>query len=166
MTISTSLLAFSISRLSYSLLKFNMYLFFVDIQFVHIIWFHLIIFIGLLIFSSKFTDYLQLFCTEATYMINQSSQKYAKYGAVRSTTFNSTLQFYNIALQYWLYSFNSLGPSDAIWRWRSWSTLVQVMACCLTAPSHYLNLCWLVISKVLWNSSEGTIIRRYEDINQ
>ena len=24
--------------------------------------------------------------------------------------------------------FNSLGPSDAIWRWRSWSTLVQVMA--------------------------------------
>ena len=23
------------------------------------------------------------------------------------------------------------------------STLVQVMACCLTAPSHYLNQCWL-----------------------
>ena len=33
-------------------------------------------------------------------------------------------------------SFNSLGPGDTIWRWRSWSTLVQVMACCLTAPSH------------------------------
>ena len=33
----------------------------------------------------------------------------------------------------------SLGHSDAICRWRSWSTLVQVMACCLTAPSHYLN---------------------------
>ena len=32
---------------------------------------------------------------------------------------------------------NLLGPSDAIWCWRS--TLVQVMACCLTAPSHYLN---------------------------
>ena len=30
----------------------------------------------------------------------------------------------------------SLGPSDAIRRWRSWSTLVQVMACYLTAPSH------------------------------
>ena len=27
------------------------------------------------------------------------------------------------------YFINSLGPSDAIWRWRSWSTLVQVMAC-------------------------------------
>ena len=43
----------------------------------------------------------------------------------------------------------SLGPSDAIWRWRSWSTLVQVMACCLTAPSHYLNEFWLIISMVL-----------------
>ena len=24
------------------------------------------------------------------------------------------------------------------------------MACCLKAPSHYLNQCWIVISKVLW----------------
>ena len=43
---------------------------------------------------------------------------------------------------------NSLGPSDAIWRQKSGSTLAQVMACCLTAPSHYLNQCWLIISKV------------------
>ena len=48
---------------------------------------------------------------------------------------------------------NSLGPSDTIWHWRSWSTLVQVMACCLMAPSHYLNQCWLINSKVLWHSS-------------
>ena len=34
---------------------------------------------------------------------------------------------------------NSLWPSDAVWRQRSGSTLAQVMACCLTAPSHYLN---------------------------
>ena len=40
---------------------------------------------------------------------------------------------------------NSLWPSDAIWWHRSWSTLVQVMACCLTAPSHYLNQCWLIV---------------------
>ena len=26
--------------------------------------------------------------------------------------------------------------------WILWSTLVQVMACCLMAPSHYLNHCW------------------------
>ena len=38
---------------------------------------------------------------------------------------------------------NSLRPSDAIWRHTSGSTLAQVMACCLTAPSHYLNQCWL-----------------------
>ena len=63
-------------------------------------------------------------------------------------------------------SVNSLGPSDTIWCWRAWSTLVQVMACCLMAPSHYLNQCWLIISKVLWYSSEDIIIRRFEDTNQ
>ena len=42
--------------------------------------------------------------------------------------------------------FNSLWPSDAIWQQGSRSTLVQVMACCLTAPSHYLNQCWLIIT--------------------
>ena len=47
---------------------------------------------------------------------------------------------------------NSLRPSDAIWRHRSGSTLAQVMVCCLTAPSHYLNQCWLVISEVQWHS--------------
>ena len=62
--------------------------------------------------------------------------------------------------------FNSLGPRNAIWRWRSWSTLVKVMACCLTAPSYYLNRCWLIISKVMWHSSEDIIKRRFEDTNQ
>ena len=31
---------------------------------------------------------------------------------------------------------------------RSGPTLAQVMACCLTAPSHYLNQCWLIIIEV------------------
>ena len=37
-----------------------------------------------------------------------------------------------------------------------WSgpALAQIMACWLTAPSHYLNQCWLIISKVQWHSSE------------
>ena len=47
---------------------------------------------------------------------------------------------------------HSLWPSDAMWRQRSGSTLAQVMACCLAAPSHYLNQCWLIISEVLWHS--------------
>ena len=32
------------------------------------------------------------------------------------------------------------------------------MAYCLTAPSHYLNQCWHIISEVLWHSSQGIII--------
>ena len=56
---------------------------------------------------------------------------------------------------YWLWQyryFNSLGPCDAIWRQKTGSTLAQVMACCLMAPSHYLNQCWLIISEVQWHS--------------
>ena len=48
--------------------------------------------------------------------------------------------------------FNSLWPSGTIWRQRSGSTLAQVMACCLMAPSHYLSQCWPLIRKVLWYS--------------
>ena len=33
------------------------------------------------------------------------------------------------------------------------------MACCLTAPSHYLNQCWLNISKVQWHPSESNFTR-------
>ena len=47
---------------------------------------------------------------------------------------------------------DSLGLSEAIWRYRPGSILVQVMACCLTAPSHHLNQCWLIIKGVLWHS--------------
>ena len=61
---------------------------------------------------------------------------------------------------------NTLWPSDIIRRQGNESTLAQVMACCLTAPSHYLNQCWLIISKVLWHSSEDIIIRRFEYTNQ
>ena len=56
----------------------------------------------------------------------------------------------------WVQRINSLRPSDAIWRQWSWTTLAQVMACCLTAPSHYLNQCWLIIRGVLWHTSESS----------
>ena len=55
---------------------------------------------------------------------------------------------------------NSLWPSDVIWQQKSGSTLAQVMASCLTAPSHYLNQCWLIISKVLWYLSEHIMIKK------
>ena len=56
-------------------------------------------------------------------------------------------------------SFNSLRPSDAIWRQRTRSTLAHKMACCLTAPSQYLNQCWLIISEVQWHSYKGIFTR-------
>ena len=59
----------------------------------------------------------------------------------------------------WPQCVNSLWPSDAKWQQGSRSTLVQVMACCLMAPSHYLNQCWLIISKVQWHSSECNFTR-------
>ena len=53
--------------------------------------------------------------------------------------------------------FNSLWPSDVIWHHRSCSTLFQLMACCLTTPSYYLNQCWLLTSDLLWHSNESII---------
>ena len=63
------------------------------------------------------------------------------------------------------YAIKSLWPNDAIWRQTSRSTLVQVMAYCLTAPSHYLNQCWLIISEVKWLSYEGNFISYASAIN-
>ena len=60
---------------------------------------------------------------------------------------------------------NSLWPSDTIWWQISGSTLAQVMACCLMAPSHYLNQCWLIISEVQWHSHWGNFTRDASTIN-
>ena len=58
----------------------------------------------------------------------------------------------------------SLRLSDTIWWHRSGSTLAQVLTCCLTAPSHYLNQCWLLINGVLWHSPMTNFIGRYQFI--
>ena len=55
---------------------------------------------------------------------------------------------------------NSLWPNDAMWWFRTGSALAQVMACCLTAPSHNLNQCWLVIKCVLWHSPESSFHKK------
>ena len=62
---------------------------------------------------------------------------------------------HNTVYIYMYLSIDSLAPSDFIWQHRTLSTLVQVMACCLTAPSHNLNQCWLIIKGVLWHSPES-----------
>ena len=61
---------------------------------------------------------------------------------------------------------NSLWPRDAIRRHRSRSTLAQAMACCLTAPSHYLNQCWFIISKIQLHSSDGNFTGDTPVINE
>ena len=65
-----------------------------------------------------------------------------------------------------IFTINSLRPSDAIWRQRSGSTSDQVMAWCLMAPNHYLNQCWLIISKAEWHSSKGKFTRDTSVINR
>ena len=59
---------------------------------------------------------------------------------------------------------NSLGPGDAMWQ-RIWSTLVQVMACCLMAPSNCLNQFWLIINEILWHSPVGNFTVSAQDIS-
>ena len=54
---------------------------------------------------------------------------------------------------------NTLFPSDAIWRYRTRSTLVQVVAWCLMAPSHYLKQCWLNIKWGQWHLFKGNSTR-------
>ena len=54
---------------------------------------------------------------------------------------------------------NSFWPSNTILRKRSGSTLAQVMACCLTTPSHYLNQCRLIMNEDLWQSPDGNFTR-------
>ena len=59
---------------------------------------------------------------------------------------------------------SSIWPWDTIWWHRSGSTLAQVMACCLTALSHYLNQCWF-FGRIQWHSAEGNVIRDTSSIN-
>ena len=49
-----------------------------------------------------------------------------------------------------------------MWRHRSASVFVQAMACRLTAPSHFLNQCWIIISSILWHLLERHFTLRGE----
>ena len=60
---------------------------------------------------------------------------------------------------------NSLWSSVVLWRQKSGSTLAQVMAFCLAAPSRYLNQCWLTISGVLWLAPESNFIGSSQKFN-
>ena len=51
--------------------------------------------------------------------------------------------------------FNKLCPTDATWWHRSGSTLAQIMACCLTVQSPFLNQCWFLSVRFRWHSNES-----------
>ena len=59
----------------------------------------------------------------------------------------------------------ALWPSDGIWQHRFRSTLTQIMACCLTTPSHYLNRHWLIMNEVLWHSPDINFTGNTQYIN-
>ena len=46
----------------------------------------------------------------------------------------------------------SLWHCDGLWWHRSGSNFFKVMACCLTAPRHYLNQCWRIINQFVITS--------------
>ena len=106
--------------------------------------------------------YLPILRTQLQYFIpvgrNNISNVERNFIMVGAKIVNRTVMF----TWSWL---NSLWPRDTIWRHRSGSTLVQVMAWCLTAPSHYLNQYWLITSKVQWHSSHGNFTRYTSPIN-
>ena len=87
----------------------------------------------------NFTDSNFTVCAQVTFLYNEFN----------SYTFKIPATF---PRHHWV---NSLWPSDIIW-WQGFrSAMAQVMACCLRAPSHYLNQCWLMISEVLWHSPDS-----------
>ena len=57
-----------------------------------------------------------------------------------------------------IFLINQLWPSDAIGGHKTGSMFVEVMACCLTAPSHYLNQCCLHVEEVMWHSPQSNFM--------
>ena len=55
--------------------------------------------------------------------------------------------------------------SEVICQRRSGSTSAQVMACCLTVPSHHLNQYWLIIKTVLWHLSVANFTKDTSAVN-
>ena len=49
------------------------------------------------------------------------------------------------------------------WWHRFVSTMAQVMACCLTASSHYLNECWLIIRIIQCHSPKSNIFSSFHE---
>ena len=78
-----------------------------------------------------------------------------------STVFNLNHSF--SLQQLWQGNFNSLWCSDVIWQHRTGWILARLVSCHLTAPSHYLNQCWLLSGEVLCHSPKNNFIALAQD---
>ena len=99
--------------------------------------------------------------TSGTYLIRWSMVGCCMYHQLPTNTGGIVVRGLSVKFS-WI---NSLWTSAAIWRHSCRSTLVQLMAWCLAAPSHYLNQCWLIINKVQWYSADGNFTRDNSAIN-
>ena len=89
----------------------------------------------------------------------------------RSWNWQSLIWFYQESLSnyptlFWnlksALGLNSLWPNHTIKHLRSWSIQIQAMVSCMTAPSHYLKQCGLIIkliNNVPWHLSRWIIIK-------
>ena len=80
---------------------------------------------------------------------SQNLQKWHRHRNLRKLTFSQLIHFCELIDPLWL--------GDATWCWRLWTSLVQIMDCCLTAPSHYLNQRWLIINGASWHSPDNNL---------
>ena len=85
------------------------------------------------------------------------------------TAWHITMGFWNTNINTLLIKsllcFIFIMANDIIWQQWSGSKLAQVMAWCLTAPSHYLSQCWLIISAVLWHSPKTSFLGSAQDFS-
>ena len=90
-------------------------------------------------FADNILKYISL--NENFRILNADSLKYVPYDLIDNVAALMQKRYNSSVLAYELHplSVNLLWPNDAIWWQKTESSLAQVMACCLTAPSHYLN---------------------------
>ena len=88
----------------------------------------------------KSTEMIDLFTILTAFLVNVINESHYH----METNYTNQLN-----LTYW----NKVMPNGI----RSWSTMVQVMACCLMAPSHYLSQYWPTINMIIWHSFQANV---------
>ena len=121
-------------------------------------------------YSAVHVGFPKLHSVSWSWQYHDVTRNFIKSVAININTFSkvssqkSSFSFYNVLQNLTLYRMQVGNPRHQTTQGRiivkpatlaNLSTLVQVTACCLTAPSHYLHQCWLTISEILCHSSQG-----------